>query len=320
MGDVGILHRAIRKVLVLGNNRIAAAIVDALAAAELGTHQLVSMRASYAAKVGTVVHKSDSSPEALTKICQETRPDLVISTSDGGSYASQKEIIDAVMSAGVTCFMPAEFGHDSLNERLQERLPPLKEHARVIDYLQGLASEERLEWVGMATGSLLDHGLRSGNLGFDLKWQSATLHGRGSERFAASSTQWIGRVVAAAVAQWDEVKNQYLYAAGVITTADEVLECLEQSTGQQWEAGRGDVEDCVREAESRTERGFPDAAMFLMERSVSYDEDLDAVGAFMTQDAKKMLHLEPENVADIVASAVHEHERHGNGNGDCGCS
>ncbi|KAK3652783.1 hypothetical protein LTR56_005078 [Elasticomyces elasticus] len=200
--------------------------------------------------------------------------------------------------------MPAEFGHDSLNERLQQRLPPLKEQARIIDYLKHLANEERLESVGIATGSLLDHGLWSGNLGFDLKWQSATLHGRGSERFAASSTQWVGRVVAAAVAQWDEVKNQYLHAAGLVTTSNEVLHCLEQSTGQQWEAGRGDVEDCVREAESRTERGFPDAAMFLMERSVLYDENLNAVGLFMTRDVKKMLHLVPEKVADIVGSAV----------------
>ncbi|KAK4955214.1 hypothetical protein LTR10_007409 [Elasticomyces elasticus] len=318
MGDAGVPHRAIRKVLVLGNNRIADAIVDALAAAGFDTHQLVPTRANFTARVSTVVHKSESSPEALIKICQETRPDLVISTSGGGSYSSQKEIIDAVMSAGVTCFMPAEFGHDSLNERLQQRLPPLEEHTRIIDYLKDLLIEVRLEWVGIATGSLLDHGLRSGNLGFDLKWQSATLHGRGTERFAASSTKWIGRVVAAAVAQWDEVKNQYLYAAGLVTTADEVLECLEQSTGQQWEAGRGDVEDCVREAERRTERGFPDAAMFLMERSVLYDEALDAVGPFLTRDAKQTLGLRPESVVNIVVSAVHEHEHHGKG--DCGCS
>ncbi|KAK4929098.1 hypothetical protein LTR49_004295 [Elasticomyces elasticus] len=318
MGDAGVPHRAIRKVLVLGNNRIADAIVDALAAAGFDTHQLVPTRANFTARVSTVVHKSESSPEALIKICQETRPDLVISTSGGGSYSSQKEIIDAVMSAGVTCFMPAEFGHDSLNERLQQRLPPLEEHTRIIDYLKDLLIEARLEWVGIATGSLLDHGLRSGNLGFDLKWQSATLHGRGTERFAASSTKWVGRVVAAAVAQWDEVKNQYLYAAGLVTTADEVLECLEQSTGQQWEAGGGDVEDCVREAERRTERGFPDAAMFLMERSVLYDEALDAVGPFLTRDAKQTLGLRPESVVNIVVSAVHEHEHHGKG--DCGCS
>ncbi|KAK4890309.1 hypothetical protein LTR27_010952 [Elasticomyces elasticus] len=318
MGDAGVSNRTIRRMLVLGNNRIADAIVNALAAAGLKTHQLVPTRANSTAKGSTVVHKSDSSPEALIKICQETGPDLVISTSGGGSYASQKEIIDAVMSAGVTCFMPAEFGHDSLNDRLQQRLPPLKEHARIIDYLKDLANEERLEWVGIATGSMLDHGLWSGNLGFDLKWQSATLHGRGTERFAASSTQWIATVVTAAVAQWDEVKNQYLYAAGLVTTANEVLGCLEQSTGQQWEAGRGDVKDCVREAESRTERGFPDAAKFLMERSVLYDENLDAVAPFMTRDAKKMLHLVPENVADVVGSAVHQHEHHGKG--DCGCS
>ena len=254
----------------------------------------------------------------MIKLLHNFKPDLLVSTTSGGSYDVQATIIDSALDAGVRRFMPVEFGHDSLNERLQARLPPLRERAKVIDRLRDLEYQGRIEWVGVATGVALEYGLASGNLGFDLQWHSATMHGKGTERFAASSERWVGKVVGQGVKQWEDVRNRYLYAAEVTTTANEVLECLERSTGSWWEAGRGDVDDCVREAERRIERGFPDAGMFLMERSVLYDEDLDAVVPFVSQDAKEMLGLRVGIVERVVEGAVHAHKHAGKG--DCGCS
>ncbi|KAK3074027.1 hypothetical protein LTR53_003866 [Teratosphaeriaceae sp. CCFEE 6253] len=317
MGSEGIASPAIHKVLVLGNNRTTTSIFNALAKDSVDVHLAVPRLSDALAGLNVQLHQCDLSRLSLGKLLGTLRPDLIVSTSGGGSFDVQRDIIEAALGTGVRRFVPAEFGHDSHNQALQHRLPPLAERARVIDYLRDLADQGRIEWVGIATGTPLDHGLQSGNLGFDLKWQSATLHGKGTERFAASSTGWIGRVVSQVVKQWDGVRNQYMYAAGLVTTANDVLECLERRTGQQWTADRGDVEDCIREAEQRVERGFPDAGMFLMERSVLYDEGLDAVGPFIGRDAKPVLGLGEEDVDDVVKSAVHAHKHLGKA--DCGC-
>jgi hypothetical protein len=244
--------------------------------------------------------------------------DLIISTISGGDYDLQVRIIDAAVASGVRRFIPHEFGQDSLSKGVQERIPRSTVRARVIDYLRHVSdTTAAFEWVAVAIGCILDSMLISGDLGFDLQWQSATIHGTGNERFAATSLGRVGVVTASVIRNWNEVKNQYIYAAGVLVSAKEILASLERLTGSTWSAGFSDVEGCVREGESRIERGFPDAGMFLMERSILYDEQLDAVCAFQDQDAKEILQLEPDDVNNIVGEALHSFKHRGKPG--CGC-
>ena len=266
---------------------------------------------------GVTYHEHDFST-SLTPLFLDLKPDIVISTTSGGIYETQKAAIDSAIEAEIPRFVPAEFGHDSLNTKLQSRLPPSRERARTIEYLQQQAKDGGVQWVAFATGATLDRGLLSGNMGIDLKWQSATLHGEGHERFPASSSPWIGRVMLAVIEHWQEVKNEYIYASGMTISANEVIAGLEQETGKTFEVGRADVEQCVYEAERRLTSGFPDAGMFLMERSVLYDEDMNAVGPFDQHDAKDRLGLKPENLHDIIHGVLHDEKHHG-GKPGCGC-
>ncbi|KAK5188077.1 hypothetical protein LTR16_008793, partial [Cryomyces antarcticus] len=160
--------------------------------------------------------------------------DLVISTGSGGDFELQARIIDAAIAAGVARFIPAEFGHDSRNERVQERLPPSKQRALVIEYLQSKAIEGDIEWTALAVGVLLDERLRSGDLGFELAWQSATVHGTGDEHFAATSFERVGVAVASILLRWEDVKDRYLYCSGCSVTANEIVRALEKVTGKEW--------------------------------------------------------------------------------------
>ena len=265
-------------------------------------------------------HKSDFSGPSLAGLFSTSKPDLIVCTVSGGSFEAQKRIIDCAYHAGVPRYISPEFGQDSLNPSIEDRLPPSRERARTIEYLQQLEYLGGISWVAVATGSTLDHGILSGKMGFDMKWQSATLHGKGHERFAASSSAWIGQVVLAVIRQWSDLQNQYLYAASMITCANDIVQCFEKDTGKKFEVGRAEMDECVREAERRIDRGFPDAGMFLMERSVLYDESLAAVRPFEDDDddAKGKLGLEGERLEDVIKGIVHEYEHHG-GNADCGC-
>lgn len=264
-----------------------------------------------------VYHQYDLS-ESLVPLFREVHPDLIISTTSGGSFDTQRKIIDSAIEAEVPRFIAPEFGQDSLNGTIQERLPPSRERARMIEYLGEQASNGKITWVGIATGTTLDRGLLSGNLGVDLKWQSATMHGEGHEHFAASSSAWIGQVTLAVIEYWEQVKNTYLYAAGLITSANEVVKSLERATAKQFEVGRSDVEQCVQEAERRLKSGFPDAGMFLMERSILYDERMGAARPFEANDAKERLGLKTEKLEAVIRGVLHDEEHHG-GKPSCGC-
>lgn len=298
------------------DNFPASSIIKALCAADLEVHVVVPYSPTSPDK--SVTYHIADIYKSLAPLFSSTKPDLVISAVAGGSFETQKNIIEDAVEAGVPRFMPAEFGQDSLNSKIQDRLPPSKERARTIEYLRQLSDDGRISWAAVATGIALDRGILNENLGFDIKWQSATLHGQGRERFAASSALWVGRAALAVIERWGDVENQYLYVAGMVTSADEVIDSLQRATGHNFEVGRADVEDCVREAERRIERGFPDAGMFLMERSVLYDESLAAVKPFMEQDANGRLGLDGEHLDDLIAHVTHDHEHH-SGKVNCGC-
>jgi hypothetical protein len=237
----------------------------------------------------------------------------------GGNFEQQIRIIDAAIAAGVKRFIPDEFSHDSLNQQIQTRIPKHAGRAKVITHLQNNARDHPgFEWTAIATGYTLDTQLIDGNMGFDMEWYSATIHGTGTEKFAASSLQRVGRVVERAMLHWDEVKNQYIYAAGVITSANEVLRSVEKATGRDFTVGNYKVEECITEGQKRIEKGYPDSGMFLLERSVLYDEQLEASTPFEERSANHILELESESVGVIVKTAYHDLKYHSKPG--CGCS
>jgi hypothetical protein len=246
--------------------------------------------------------------------------DLVISTVAGSDYDLQVRIINAVVEAGVKRYMPDEFGHDSLNKRIQERMPRVAARAKTIGYLRNLSSSRgtEFEWAAIACGYVLDTALISGNFGIDMLWQSATIHGTGDERFAATSLRRAGTAVASVIRHWDEIKNQYLYSAGTVTSAREVLACLDIISGSECTVDYSDVHDCLREGKKRIERGYPDSGMFLLEKSILCDESLKATEAFEKDSANKLLQLKSETVDGIIRTAHHEFNHRGNPS--CGCT
>ncbi|KAF3047951.1 hypothetical protein E8E11_009073 [Didymella keratinophila] len=319
---------AIEKITIIGNWELCLSILNALKPAH-GKQHHPHLRISVLTNPSQWLrlpphldtdavrhHQSDFSPASLQSIL--TGQDLIISTTAGGDSAQQIRIIDAAIAAGVRRFMPHEFGHDTLNKGISSRILKSAGRAKVIEHLRAASKNANFEWVGIAAGYTLDTALISGNMGIDLEWHSATIHGIGTETFAASSLQRVGQVVAHVIDHWSQVANQYLYAAGVLTSANEVLRSTERATQHEFTVGNYDVEDCIKEGEARIERGYPDTGMVLLERSILYDEELDAAEPFKSRSSNKLLQLEPESIEAIVANAYHDLRHHGKPG--CGCS
>lgn len=258
-----------------------------------------------------------TSVETLPQILSSLSPpaDLVISTAHGGDYALQTTYITACLTAKIAGFMPAEFGHDSLNPVVQDLLPPYAERARVIEFLKG--KESAIEWVGLATGCDMSKRLVDGNIGIDLAWQSATVFGSGNEVFAASTSDFIGAAVVRVIEHWDELRNRYLCLSGLRTSYRRILDVLEREMQREFEVGYLDRGEGVKEARKRIEMGWPDAGMFLLERSVLADEG--CFGGFVRdRDMLGKLGLEEEEELEKVVNAVVHQIQH-RGKGGCGC-
>ncbi|KAG9186276.1 hypothetical protein G6011_02832 [Alternaria panax] len=320
---------AIEKVMLLGNWELCLAIINALypAEAKLDTHRYQVTVLTYPSQTLSLPHhvtpsdvqhkRSDYTSASLQSAM--TGQDLIISTMSGGDAEQQIRIIDAAIAAGVNRFIPDEFSHDSENKQIQARIPKYAGRTKVIAHLQKMRKDHPdFEWTAVATGYTLDTQLISGNMGVDMEWHSATIHGMGTEPFAASSLERVGQVVGRVIAHWNEVKSQYIYAAGVITSANEVLRSAEKATGRDFTVGNYEVEECIAEGEKRIEKGYPDSGMFLLERSVLYDETLEASRPFKERSANNILGLSPESVEDIVTIAYHDFKHHGKPG--CGCS
>lgn len=184
----------------------------------------------------------------------------------------------------------------------------------MIHYLQ----ETELEWVGLATGVILDRSLLDGRLGVDLRWHSASLPGSGKDIMPVSSSKRIGEVVAAVIEGWKDVKNRYLLATGRLGSIKEVVEILEDAIGAKFKVNGIDLEDLMREAERRLEGGWPDAGWILKERCAVFGSDTNSAKAFRESEDRTQLGLHSESVEAIVKDTVHQwrHQQ----KGDCGCS
>jgi hypothetical protein len=216
--------------------------------------------------------------------------------------------------------MPNEFGLDSQNPHIRTRLPSYETRARVLEYLQELQAKGRdIDYVALTTGLILDRAIVDKNvLGIELKWQSASLPGNGTQQIPVVSLERVGLLVAAVVRNWAALRNSRLYASSALTTLAQVIEYLQAAMKTNMEVNYVAIEDLEREAERRLKGGWPDAGWALLERCVLFDMSLGATRPFLASSDGKRLGLGNERVEDIVSSAVRgwEHEE----KGDCGCS
>ncbi|RMZ69865.1 hypothetical protein GMOD_00008797 [Pyrenophora seminiperda CCB06] len=320
---------AIEKVMILGNWELCLTITAALLTSKsqptasqchvtvLTCPSQTLYLPSHISSSDVVHKKSDFSTASLLEVF--AGHDLIVNTMSSGDSELQIRIIDAAVIAGVKRFIPNEFGYDTLNKGIQNRIPKYAGRAKVIHKLQRMSSfDPDIEWTAIATGYTLDTNLINGNMGLDMEWHSATIHGSGTEMFPASSLERVGSVVARTIDQWDDIKNQYIYAAGVITSANEVLISAEKATGRSFTVGNYNVEESILEGQKRIEQGYLDSGIFLLERSILYDEEIDGSAPFRTRNMNKNLGLPSESVETIVEKAYHDLKHRGKSG--CTCS
>jgi nucleoside-diphosphate-sugar epimerase len=196
--------------------------------------------------------KTDYSPDSLKQAFEGQ--DAVVSTISGGGLGLQKTIIDAAIAAGVRIFFPSEYGADTNVHNAPEVVPLLKVKIEAVDYLK--TKEHQISWTALVIGELFDWVLDlPGSTGLDIPARTATLYDGGKGRHEATTTDQVGRAIACALEQPAAIKNRHVYINSFTTSQLEVVQALEQITGDKFMVSHESIKNLRKRGHERLQEG-----------------------------------------------------------------
>ncbi|KAI0881399.1 NAD(P)-binding protein [Annulohypoxylon maeteangense] len=161
--------------------------------------------------------------------------DALVSTIATVAVGSQKALVDAAIAAKVKRFISSEFGINTRTVGDSAIGKILQGKIKVLDYIIEKSEENPwFTWNGVSSGLFFDWGLRVGSLGFNKDTKSAVIYDSGNEPVQGSNLAFIGRAVVAILSQPQKTANQYLSIASFNPSQNQILEILENETGEKW--------------------------------------------------------------------------------------
>ncbi|KAL4787731.1 hypothetical protein BJX76DRAFT_369021 [Aspergillus varians] len=211
----------------------------------------------------TIKEVDFTSTESLITALQDAQPQVVISCLATLAIGSQNPLIDASVAAGVTRFIPAEFGMDSLNP-LSVELPVCAPKAATQRYLSDKSmTTPGFSWTGIANGLFLDWCLKEGVI-LDLEKHTATLYNGGDVPFSATLLKDVAKAVVGVLEHLDETRDRVVYVHSARVTQNRLIQYAKEKDGKEWDVVVKGTEEVKREGLEELAKGGAadvDAAM-----------------------------------------------------------
>lgn len=158
---------------------------------------------------------------------------VVVSCFATAALGSQNPLIDAAVAAGVTRFIPADFGMDTQNP-LAIQLPVGKIKYETQAYLrEQTAHHPCFSWTAIAVGWFLDWTLQMGIIA-DVKNRRATLFNGGDVAFSATTLSDIAKAVVGVVEHQDETANRLIFVQSARMTQNQLIQYAKDKDGEEW--------------------------------------------------------------------------------------
>ncbi|KAJ9621703.1 hypothetical protein H2203_007192 [Taxawa tesnikishii (nom. ined.)] len=242
--------------LVGANGKLGPHILSHLLSAGNFSVTVLSRQSSSSTYPSSVSHKhvSDEFPEE--ELAQALKGQDAVIVATGGSLADlQIRIADAAAKAGVTRFIPADFGScDSSSERALRLVPLYVAKKRVRDHLIERAAEGGLSWTSLVCGHFFDYGLGGELLAFDVRGREARIFDGGDVRWSTTTLDTIALATVRILQKEAETKNRMLYIQSFCITQNELLRECERVTGEV-ARGTGQVGGVYRGREAGVGKG-----------------------------------------------------------------
>ncbi|KAL6707130.1 hypothetical protein ACN47E_004677 [Coniothyrium glycines] len=293
--------------LIGGTGTLGGPVLKALKASEFNVSVLnrQTSRSVYP-KTKVITVPDDLDIGEVAKALREHSIDALIITIAGSHIDSQKKLIDAAFKGGIKRVMPADFGScDSADTDTNNMLPLMEGKKLVRDYLVSIEGEERgdgtkMTWTSLITGHFFDWGLTNGLLKFDVATRKAYILDGGNIKFSNSNLDFIAKAVVRVLERPVETENRLLYVHSVHCTQLELLDALEQATGDKFDR---------IEQESRKELDVVRPKM--LEGDFDSREEVVAIWGIIASDwagrkdfANQLLDLQEADLYESVKKAV----------------
>ena len=233
----------------------------------------------------------------------------VISLISPSAIASQTDIIDAAISAGVKRFFPSEFSADTADPLVIDLIPFYEAKVKIVKYLRKKQEETKGEfrWTAMIPGVWLDLCLSTGEMGFDLSKKTAMIFDGGTMEMDCTSLQGVANAVLGCLELERQGKGDkldgYVYVKGLRTNQNEILEVLKKVGKGDWSFNTGNGYKRKEEGWKRFNDGDFEGVVDVI-WGVAYETGLG--GKFMKE--RKLMNeeigLEDEELEDVVRRAM----------------
>jgi uncharacterized protein YbjT (DUF2867 family) len=189
--------------------------------------------------------------------------DAVVSTIASLALDTQLLLVDAAIAAGVSRFLPSDFGSDVGNPKSRV-LPVFAGKVKTEEYLQEKAkSHPGFSYTLVRNGAFLDWGLQ---VGFILDVRSATpkIWNSGDQLFSATSLGTVVRAVAAVLAKPEETRNRAVYVQDLALSQNQILEIVNRvDPGTKREPLKLSTDDVLKTSYERLAQGKFDDQTFV---------------------------------------------------------
>ncbi|KAL7944980.1 NAD(P)-binding protein [Trichoderma barbatum] len=234
-------------------------IVNALLAAGYRVTALTREGSSNASKLSTssnlsIAEVNYSSVQSL-KVALMGHT-AVVSTLTSTSVDGQNPLIDGAIAAGVTRFIPSEFGSDVTNPQ-RNQLPVFDGKVKTHEYLKvAAANNPSFTYTVVCNGAFLDWGLH----GFvvNIPAHTAIIYNGGDIPFSATNLNTVGRAIVGIIQHPSETSNRPVYVQDAVVTQNALIQYAKEKDGIKWEITEASTQEMYVDSLAEVRKGITD--------------------------------------------------------------
>ncbi len=301
------MSSSVKNITLIGaTGNVGAVALEKLAASKHNLQVLrrLGSKSTFPASI-KVVDVDFASLEALTSALKGQ--EVVISTLPAEVAALQVKIIDAAIAAGVSRFLPTEYGCDIENAQARQ-IAIFGEKVKIEDYIKEKAAAGLISYTFVYTGAFLDWGIQHQFILGVADYKTRLLDD-GKAVFSTTNVETIGRAFVAIAEHLDETKNRAVFLEDLKISQERLLALAKQAAPEKpWEVSNVKLDDLVKVAGEGLAKGvftFDNIAPFLYRALLTpgfggnfekSDNELLGLGhsseEFVLEQYKKLLHRE----------------------------
>jgi uncharacterized protein YbjT (DUF2867 family) len=206
-----------------------------------------------------VVEVDFSSLESLTSALKGQ--DALISTLGNMGLEGQTLLVDAAIAAGVTRFLPSEFGSNLDNPKTRS-LPVFGYKVKTQEYILEKVKTTHLTYTFVYNSAFLDWGLQHD---FILKTSDyqPTIIDDGDAIFTATTIGSVGDAIVGILTHPEETKNRSVYIGDIEVSQNQLLALAKKIAPEKpWEPVYVKLDDLTAKSDERLAKGLYDMETF----------------------------------------------------------